>query len=438
MGSQSPQWMRTARVLRRAGFGATGAEIDAARAQQPADYLRAALTADPDADAGARATPLPVFAETAEPDKNATAELRRRYNGERNNDLSMLTAWWLRRMVAVHQPIHEKLTLLWHNHFATSAAKVRDAATMAAQNQRLRTLGTGDFGALAYAMLTDAAMLKWLDGTSNSAKAPNENLSREFLELFALGHGSGYTETDVREGARALTGWTIEGSGVATLNSRRHDHGSKTLLGVIGPLGAREFCDIVLGRPESARYVAGRMWQQLGSDTPPVQPAIDRAVAAYGPNRDVAAMVCAILTDDEFTTRAGTIVHGPVEWLIGTVRALSVPMDNDADVAKLAGVLRNLGQLPFYPPSVGGWPHGQAWMSTAAAQTRLTAAAEIAKRADLSGISSAAPGDRVDAVGYQLGIGAWSDRSAAVLATVRDDPVRLATIAVNTPEYLTS
>ena len=113
-------------------------------------------------------------------------------------------------MIAVDQPIHEKLTLLWHNHFATSARKVRVAAYMAAQNQKLRTLSLGDFRTLAYAMLTDAAMLRWLDGQSNTAKAANENLSREFMELFALGHGNGYTEADVREGARALTGWVIE------------------------------------------------------------------------------------------------------------------------------------------------------------------------------------------------------------------------------------
>jgi uncharacterized protein (DUF1800 family) len=438
MGTQSAQWMHTARMLRRAGFGATGAEIDAVQAQQPADYLRSALTADPDADPGARATPLPVFTTHAAPGKNASLDVRRRYNAERSDQLATLTAWWLRRMVAVHQPIHEKLAMLWHNHFATSAAKVRDAAALAAQNQKLRTLGTGDFGTLAYAMLTDAAMLKWLDGTSNSAKAPNENLAREFMELFALGHGNGYTETDVREGVRALTGWTIDGNDATTLNPKRHDPGTKTILGVTGSLGAREFCDIVLGRPESARYVAGRMWQQLGSDAAPSQPAIDRAAAAYGPNRDAARMVAAILTDDEFATARDTVVHGPVEWLIGAVRALAVPMDNDADVGKLTGVLRNLGQLPFYPPSVGGWPHGQAWMSTAAAQLRLTAASGLVKKADLGRISAAAPGDRLDAVGYQLGIGAWSARSAAVLASVRDDPARLTAIALNTPEYLTS
>jgi len=96
-------------------------------------------------------------------------------------------------MVAVRQPVHEKLTLLWHNHFATSAQKVRVAAYMAAQNHKLRTLSLGDFRTLAYTMLTDAAMLRWLDGQTNTARAPNENLAREFMELFALGHGNGYT-----------------------------------------------------------------------------------------------------------------------------------------------------------------------------------------------------------------------------------------------------
>src|SRR6201999_1981467 len=142
-----------------------------------------------------------------------------------------LSDWWLHRMVSVGQPVHEKLTLLWHNHFATSAQKVRVAAHMAAQNQKLRTLSLGDFRSFAYAMLTDAAMLRWLDGQTNTAKAPNENLAREFMELFALGHGNGYTEGDVRAGARALTGWVIGADGRAALTPRRHDAGAKTLFG---------------------------------------------------------------------------------------------------------------------------------------------------------------------------------------------------------------
>ncbi|MFE2997906.1 DUF1800 domain-containing protein [Nocardia sp. NPDC059246] len=432
---KSAEWMRTARVLRRTGFGATGSEIDAV--PDVAGYLRAALTADPEADPGARATPVPELVPPAPLGKGATTEARKQYQAQITGQLDTLTWWWLRRMAAVRAPVREKLTLLWHNHFATSATKVRNAAEMAAQNRALRAGGAGDFAALAYAMLTDPAMLRWLDGVANTAKAPNENLSREFMELFALGHGNGYTETDVREGARALTGWTITG-GAAAFDAKRHDPSAKTVLGVTGALDARSFCDAVLACPESPRFVAGRLWQQLASDDPPSDAVLNRLTAAYGPARDLSALVTAVCTDPEFTTARDTVVHGPVEWLIAAVRAFRIPLTADADARALAGTLRRLGQLPFYPPTVGGWPRGQGWMSSAAAQIRLTAALDLMKQADLSPITQAGRGDRLDATAYLLGVGSWSDRSAAVLATAVDQPPRLAALAINTPEYLTS
>jgi uncharacterized protein (DUF1800 family) len=399
--------------------------------------VRTALAADPEADPGARATPVPQFPVPSPPGKSATVDQRHRYQQQLADQLQTLTCWWLRRMVAVRVPVREKLTLVWHNHFATSAVKVRSAAELVAQNRTLRTLGTGDFGTLAYAMLTDPAMLRWLDGTASTAKAPNENLSREFMELFALGHGNGYTETDVRQGARALTGWVVKGD-TAVLDPERHDPGTKTLLGVTGPLGAREFCDIVLARPESATYVATRTWQQLASDAPPSAAASGRITAAYGPGRDLSALITAILADPEFLAARATVVHGPVEWLVGVMRALRVPLTSDADARRATGVLRTLGQLPFYPPDVGGWPRGQGWMSSAAAQTRLTAASALVKKADLSPIAGAGRSDRLDATAHLLGVGAWSDRSAKVLTTAAGDPARLTVLAVNTPEYLTS
>jgi len=201
--------------------------------------------------------------------KGATQATRTQYNRQLSEQQGVLSDWWLRRMVTVGQPVHEKLTLLWHNHFATSAQKVRSAAQMAAQNQKLRTLALGDFRSLAYTMLTDAAMLRWLDGQSNTAKAPNENLAREFMELFALGHGNGYTEDDVRNGARALTGWVIGADGRTSMIPKRHDGGPKKLFGLTSNFDAAEFCDTVLAQPKSAEHVAGRLWQQLASDDPP-------------------------------------------------------------------------------------------------------------------------------------------------------------------------
>jgi uncharacterized protein (DUF1800 family) len=352
--------------------------------------------------------------------------------------MAELSQWWLRRMVAAQQPIHEKLTLLWHNHFATSAQKVRFAAYMAAQNQKLRSLSLGDFRTLAYAMLTDAAMLRWLDAQTNTAKAPNENLAREFMELFTLGHGNGYTEDDVRQGARALTGWVIRPTGQTMVVPKRHDRTAKTIFGVTGNFDAAGFCDTVLAQPKSPQYVAGRLWQQLASDTQPSPQALDRFVTAYGGHRDLRALTRAILTDDEFINSRAAIVNTPVEWLVGVIRTLRVPVDSPARMKMVNTTLRALGQRPFYPPDVGGWPHGRVWMSTASADVRMRAASQLARAGDLSSVEDAAVDDRIDAVGYLIGVGAWSDRTVAALDPLVRKPAQLVAAAVNTPEYLTA
>lgn len=438
MPGQSAKWNTTARVLRRAGFGVTGAQVDAVAAQDWPAYLAAALGADPDADPGAAKTPMPAFTRPQPPGKYASIAARKQYNHRLSEQMTELSRWWLRRMVAVEQPIHEKLTLLWHNHFATSAEKVRIASYMAAQNQTLRTLKLGDFRSLAYAMLTDAAMLQWLDGQSNTAKAPNENLSREFMELFALGHGDGYTEADVRAGARALTGWVIRADGRTSMIAKRHDATTKTLLGATGDFDAAGFCDTVLAQPKSSRHVATRLWRQLASDDPPSARSLDRLVTAYGPGRDLRALTTAILTDDEFLGSRATVVNTPVEWLVGVIRTLQIPLDTPPRLKTVDATLKALGQQPFYPPSVGGWPRGRVWLSTASAAVRLRTASELAREADLSTIEDAGARDRIDAVGYLIGIGAWSGRTVAALEPLVRRPAQLVAAAVNTPEYLTS
>src|ERR1700758_4265011 len=438
MPGQSAEWIATARLLRRAGFGVTGPEVDAVASQDWPSYVDAMLAANPDEDPGAAATPMPSLAEPRAPGKGATPAARKQYNQQMSEQQGVLADWWLSRMVSVRQPVHEKLTLMWHNHFATSARKVRAATQMAAQNQKLRTLSLGDFRTLSYAMLTDAATLRWRDGQSNTAKAPNENLAREFMELFALGHGNGYTEGDVRNGARALTGWVIGADGSASVAPRRHDSGAKTLFGITGNFDAAGFCDTVLAQPKSAEYVAGRLWQQLSSDEPPSPQALDRLVSAYGPERNLRALTKAILTDNEFTDSRAAVVKNPVDWLVGVMRALRVPVEKPARLKMVDATLRTLGQRPFYPPSVGGWPSGQVWLSTASAGARLRAATQLAHVGDLSSIESTGAGDRVDAVGYLIGVGAWSDRTVKALQPLVRQPLQLVAAAVNTPEYLTS
>jgi len=439
MAGQSDGWITTARVLRRAGFGATGAQVDAVSGQNWSKYVDAALAADPVADPGAVATPMPTPPALRGPGKGASVADRKEFNQQLAGQMTELSDWWVRRMVAVRQPIHEKLTLLWHNHFATSAQKVRSASDMAGQNRKLRSLSLGDFRTLAYSMLTDAAMMHWLDAQTSTAKAPNENLAREFMELFTLGHGNGYTEDDVRQGARALTGWVIRpATGQTTMVPKRHDQAAKTIFGVTRNFDADGFCDAVLAQPKSPQHVAGRLWQQLASDTTPSSQALDRLVTAYGPGRNLRALTHAILTDDEFVGSRAAKVNTPVEWLVGVVRTMGVSVDAPARLKMVNSTLHALGQRPFYPPDVGGWPHGRVWMSTASADVRMRAASQLARAGDLSTVEDAAADDRIDAVGYLIGVGAWSDRTVKALEPLVSRPVQLVSAAVNTPEYLTS
>jgi uncharacterized protein (DUF1800 family) len=432
----SLQWDATARLLRRTGFGTTAAAVDAAVGRGSAATVASMLAADPTRDQGALATPLPTFEPLPDLGKGASKQQRQQRNAQVRDQLLSLTTWWLRRMVTVTQPFGEKLTFVWHNHFATAATKVRSAPAMANQNATLRRLGLGDFHTLGYAMLTDAAMLRWLDGEKNTAAAPNENLAREFMELFTLGHGDAYTEQDVREGARALTGWKIRRDGTTRVLPAQHDNGTKTVLGVTGNLDAAGFCSAVLAQPGSARYLATRLWGQFVSGDAPPSGVVDRLAAAYGPNRDLAALLGELVIGPHFDQARGTIVADPVEWLIGAVRSLRVPVADEAAAKKLVVVLRALGQIPFYPPNVSGWPSGQAWLSTAAADARFRAATALARAAQAP-LPTGSVSSRVDAVGQLLGVGTWSNRSAAALRDAAADPHRLVAVALNTPEYLT-
>lgn len=404
---------------------------------QVPSYVGEILSADFTNDPGVVATPMPNLDIPKRPEESDLPRRRRYFEktGEQRQDL---THWWIQRMVAAENPANEKLTFLWHNHFATSALKVGLAGSMANQNQKLRELCLGDFRNLAYAMLTDAAMVIWLDGQQNKAGSPNENLAREFLELFALGHGNGYSEKDVREGARALTGWTVRNYVDAELVAKRHDNSTKSVLGTTGKIGLQDFCDVVVAEPDSASYIAGRLWQQVASDKPPSHATLERLVKAYGPNRDLSGLTTAILTDPDFLGSSATVVTSPAEWLIGLLRAVQTPLQDIQQVKIIAAVLKSLGQLPFYPPDVGGWPRGQAWLSSSAVNIRLRIASRVVKDGDVSLVDETAIDDRVDAAGYLIGVGAWSDRSAKALKPLRKEPTALVAAAVNTPEYLTS
>jgi uncharacterized protein (DUF1800 family) len=280
-------------------------------------------------------------------------------------------------------------------------------------------------------------MLLWLDAQQNTVRAPNENLARESMELFLLGIGH-YTEDDVRAAARALTGWTVDRTtGTARLAPRRHDGGTKTILGASQNFDADSFVDLVLSQPASPRFIAGRLWFRLVSATPPPSDVLDRLATAYGPTRSIHGLLTALVAEPSFIDSAQTLVKQPVEWLVGLLRALSLRPDQLPAKALLAG-LRALGQVPFEPPNVGGWPADTAWLTTSAALTRLHLAQLVSAKADVTSITKLSTSARAEAVRRLLGVDAWTARTTAALAKVTDNPRYLLAIAACAPEFTVS
>jgi uncharacterized protein (DUF1800 family) len=409
-----------AHLLRRVTFGPTADEVDAAVAAGPdATLTRLFAPADPPAAPDIGPDPVAALA------RDATREQRQRARRAVRPQVAAATWWWLGRMATGGAA--EKLTFFWHGHWATSVQKVRSAHLMLAQQQTFRRYGAHDTAPLVRAMLRDPALILWLDGQRNTRRAPNENLSRELMELFTLGVGR-YTEDDVKAGARVLTGWQVDRAAVrADLVARRHDDTAVTLLGRAGVADADGFADLLVRHPAHVPFIAGRLWRRYGStETPPPPP---------GPGRDVTAMLRALVTGPQFAATAGHLVKQPVEWTIGAVRQLGIdlPALPAGERNRILGGLRALGQVPFRPPSVGGWPAGPAWLTTSSVQARLHAGQVLAALAPAAVDSLTGP-DRLDALARLLVVDDWTDRTRAALAGVRE-PRHLLALALATPEY---
>ncbi|MEY9965146.1 uncharacterized protein (DUF1800 family) [Streptacidiphilus sp. MAP12-16] len=431
-----------AHLLRRAGFGGRPEEIDAAATngyEATVDTLLAGP--GPGGDPGAAATPPPDLG----PEPTAVGRdpaARKAANQQRAQQELLLVAWWLDRMTRVTAPLVEKRTFFWHGHWATSEQKVRSPQLMLAQNQTLRALGGGDFGVLAHAMVHDPAMALWLDASGSTRRAPNENLGRELMELFTLGIGN-YTENDVREAARALTGWRLDRTdGRLVFNPAAHDSGSKTVVGQSADFDAESLVDLLVGQPASHVHVVTRLWNRLAAPGAVPADAMGRLLAAYGPGRNLTALLRALLLDPVFrgATVRGALVKQPVEYVVGALRMLDIRVDTGPGRSRttLLAALRALGQIPFEPPNVGGWPAGSAWLTTAAAQARLVFAQWAVSGADIRPVTSAPAAARVDAAARLLGVDAWTPRTRAALAQVQDDPRELVLLALVSPEYATN
>jgi uncharacterized protein (DUF1800 family) len=319
--------------------------------------------------------------------------------------------------------------------------KVRFPLVMLGQQQTMHTLGTGDFGALAHAMVKDPALIYWLDGHKNTEKAPNENLARELMELFTLGIGN-YTEADVKAGARALTGWAVDRArNIAVINEKRHDTGDKTILGTTARFGTIEFVDLLLGHEATPKFVTARLWYRYASAAPVPADTHQRLVGAYGSGRNITAVLRAMFADPAFAGTRGQLVKQPVEWAVGAMRQLGVRPGElkPADKQQLVRAIREMGQIPLDPPSVGGWPAGTAWLTTAGTQWRLRAADLLAAQASpavLDRLAAAPAAQRPDALANLLVVERFTDRTRTVLTDASGGQARrMIALALASPEY---
>jgi uncharacterized protein (DUF1800 family) len=416
------------RLLQRLGLGPRRGELDAATAAGFDATLDALTTPGP--DAGAAATPAPALTPVARVPKDpASAQALQQQR-------TQLVAWWLDRMAAADRPFPERMTWFWHGHFATSIQKVRFADLMAVQNASQRRLGTGDFRELAQAMAVDPAMLIWLDGGGNRVGKPNENLAREFMELFTLGVGN-YTEDDVRSAARALTGWTVNVQSSSTaFVPKRHDPGPETVLGR-SVNDTTSLVNQLVALPVSPQFLARRVWTRFVSDAPPDPATLGTLVSAYGSDHDITALMRAAARTPAFRDPGSVLVREPVLWLTGALRALGVRASK-VQAGPLAAGLPGLGQVPFAPPNVGGWPAGTPWLTTASALARLNLARAVVNVGDISPVTAAPPNARVAATAALLGLPAFTPRTAAALAPLTGNPPQLVAAALASPESCVS
>jgi hypothetical protein len=369
--SPGDPWGRkwAAHLYRRAAFGPSRADLLEAERLGPQGTLDLLLAGTPPANA-VRETLTDVG----------------RIAADRDDGGEQLRAWWLYVMLQGGHPLREKMTLFWHNHFATSIAKVQSPALMFRQNDLLREHALGKFGPFLQAISKDPAMLVWLDSNSNVMGRPNENYAREVMELFSLGVGH-YTETDIREAARAFTGWHTDGHDFV-FQANFHDGGTKTFLGRTGAWNGDDVVRVILGRPDCARFLVRKLYRFLISENAePSDALLDPLAESFRKSDyDVAALLRTMLSSRHFYSEHAfrRRVKSPVEFVLGAVQAVYCRYgEGEADYRPLppqalVGRLGSMGQLLFEPPNVKGWPGDGAWLNTSTVLERNNFAGALA------------------------------------------------------------
>lgn len=390
--------VKAAHLLQRAGFGGTPDEIARVVELGPEravdelmDFPNAPveeLTQTGGPDLSSIEGYPKTFAEQRAMFQGLTEQERMRLRQEqmRNNReaINRTAAWWVGRMVSGPYPLQEKLVLFWHGHFTTSAQEERRAALIWRQNELHRRMAAGNFREYVRQISRDPAMLEYLNNAQNRRQAPNENYARELMELFTLGRDQ-YTEADIKEAARAFTGWTHDGEDYV-FRPRDHDPGPKTFMGQTGNFGGDDIIDIILQHRACAPYIASRLWNYFAyepdeSDTEMLASlgGVLRGNRAGGGGAawELRPAIRTLLTSRAFySPRAmGTQIKSPIQLVVGTCRMLGVPLPA---FRVLQSQFNQMGQIPLAPPNVKGWPGGRMWINTSTLFARYNTAVMLA------------------------------------------------------------
>jgi len=310
-------------------------------------------------------------------------EIQKDYQRENRNRSLEAQGWWFRRMLATEAPLREKMTLFWHDHFATSIQKVKQPVLLVRQNELFRKSAFGSFRQLTQAMLLDPAMMLYLDTQSSKKGMPNENFAREVMELFTLGEGN-YTEEDIHAAARAFTGYQMDRyNGTVYHNKRQWDSGDKTVFGKTGAFTGEDVINLIFEKKETARFMSRKLWEFFVYENPPPA-AIDALADSFvKAGYQTGPLLREIFLSKEFYSEAATRtqIKCPVQFLVAMLKQLEIsePPAGFPIVAE-----QQLGQVLFLPPNVAGWDWGKAWINTNTLLTRYNLAGFLTKGSEES------------------------------------------------------
>ena len=348
---------RIVHLLRRAGFDASRAERE--------HYFALGLEGTIDALLNYEQAPDPVEDRIA----GMTFDLGK---------VQEVSRWWFVRMVGTGRPLQEKMTLFWHGHLTSAAHKVTRADLMLGQNQFFRANALAPFDRIMKGITRDPAMLTWLDNRSNVKTAPNENYARELMELFTMGVGN-YSERDVKEAARALTGMGIRRDGTYVFNVRLHDDGAKTFLGQTGPFGADDIIDIICRQAVTPSFLSRKLFEFFAHEKPTDADIGPMVQAYWDSGYSVRDMMRALFRSEAFYSDASYRQHvkGPTEHVAGAFRLLGIVPDDKLS-PRGPQLIAGMGQRLLDPPDPSGWDEGAAWISTGNLLQRVNLGATLA------------------------------------------------------------